>query len=108
MKKIHFYLCLLWGLLSILSCSEDTDVPAKQGTPLSLSVTTTRLQSKALIEAATLPDKSTLGLMLVDGGGLTYDKTTYHNVLATASGSGSSQSWGLDRDLLLSATTGCL
>ena len=106
MKKI---LSLLLGACTMFTACTDTetiDVPG--GSNLSLNVQTAAIESRGLIESATLPDGHSIGLTLVDEGGTKYDNISYNNIKATASTGKTPQTWGLQSDILLSATQGTL
>ena len=74
---------LLAVCMVFTACADETE-EFRTGTRLQLDVATAKIESRALIESATLPDGHSIGLMLVDGSGTQYDGVTYRNVKATA------------------------
>jgi len=103
------------GLLSLMlittafaSCTDETESFVPKGTPLQLSVKTASIETRGLIESATLPDGHSIGLTLTDAGGSTYDNITYSNIKATASTGATPQTWTIEKDMLLSSTSGTL
>ena len=105
--KQALFSLLLATCAAFTACTDETD-EFRTGTRLQLNVATAKIESRALIESATLPDGHSIGLMLVDGGGTQYDGVTYRNIKATASTGKTPQSWALQNDILLSATQGTL
>ena len=99
---------LLISTLAITACTDDNEHLTQVGTPLQLNVQTAAIQSKGLIESATLPDGHAIGLTLVDVSDATYDNIAYNNIKATSSTGKVPQTWTLDNDVLLSATNGVL
>jgi len=89
---------------------ESEDLHPQQGTPLQLNVKTASIETRGLIESATLPDGEahSIGLTLVDDGEATYDGRTYNNIKATPSTSDGQQTWAIESDIYLSSTTGTL
>jgi len=92
------------------SCTDETESFVPKGTPLQLSVKTASIETRGLIESATLPDGDahSIGLTLVDDGEATYDGRTYNNIKATPSTSDGQQTWAMASDIYLSSTTGTL
>ena len=99
---------LLISSLALTACTDDTEHLTQVGTPLQLNLQTAAIQSRGLIESATLPDGHAIGLTLVDVSDATYDNIAYNNIKATASTGKVPQTWTLDNDVLLSATNGVL
>jgi len=99
---------LLISSLALTACTDDNEHLTQVGTPLQLNVQTAAIQSKGLIESATLPDGHAIGLTLVDVSDATYDNIAYNNIKATSSTGKVPQTWTLDNDVLLSATNGVL
>lgn len=89
------------------ACVDEIE-PQQTGTLLSLNVQTAAIESRGLIESATLPDGHSVGLTLVDASETTYDSRSYQNVKATASTGKTPQEWTFDNQMLLSATKGTL
>ena len=113
-KPVHLF---TKGLLSLLlisacttftACNEETEDVFNTQSKLNLKVQTAAIETRGLIESATLPDASQIGLMLVDASGTTYDTKTYNNIKATASTGKTPQTWTLDSQVLLSSTDGTL
>jgi len=92
------------------SCTDETESFVPKGTPLQLNVKTASIETRGLIESATLPDGEahTIGLTLVDAGEVTYDGRTYNNIKSTPSTVDGKQTWAMASDIYLSSTTGTL
>ena len=87
-------------------CNEAAVDEAPDGrSALHLSV---GVDSRAIVDGTSLPSGHAIGITVVDATGTSYDSQSYNNVAFTASGSGSSQSWAGDKDVLLSGTEGTL
>ena len=99
---------LLISSLALTACTDDNEHLTQVGTPLQLNVQTAAIQSRGLIESATLPDGHAIGLTLVDVSDATYDNIAYNNIKATSSTGKVPQTWTLANDILLSATNGVL
>lgn len=114
-KPIHLFtkgtvlaLLLISACTTFTACSEETEDVFNTQSKLNLKVQTAAIETRGLIESATLPDASQIGLMLVDASGTTYDTKTYNNIKATASTGKTPQTWTLDSQVLLSSTDGTL
>lgn len=73
---------------------------------LSICVATPTSNTKALITDDYLPAASELGVTVLNAEGASYDGIDYKNILFTATGSGSSQTWSGVETVYLSATQG--
>ena len=93
------------AMLSMAACNNITDEVTSQGSALRIKVGT---QTKTLITETTLPDAAVVGTFLLNGTGELYDQLPYGNVRFTADGTGASQTWTPDTDVMLSATDGTL
>ena len=108
-KSTKGFFSLLFGLTcTMMAACVDEMEPQQTGTFLSLNVQTAAIESRGLIESATLPDGHSIGLTLVDASETTYDGRLYQNVKATASTGKTPQEWTFDNQMLLSATKGTL
>ena len=94
-------------MLVTSTCDKEELIEQDVHSRLSLSVSVDGTMSRALIEDA-FPDKTEVGLTLVDAGGSKYDNITYNNIKATAAGTSEAQTWTLASDMLLSGTSGTL
>ena len=101
-------LLLISACTTFTACNEETEDVFNTQSKLNLKVQTAAIKTRGLIESATLPDASQIGLMLVDASGTTYDTKTYNNIKATASTGKTPQTWTLDSQVLLSSTDGTL
>lgn len=105
MKKngLHIALCIwIAGLFN--SCTDQ--ISCTPETHLQVGVTTQVPETKDLITGTRLPDGSTIGVFAVEPGLLTYNGMLYNNIPYTAIGSGESQQWSLNDDVLLNDTHG--
>lgn len=93
------------AMLGMIACNNVNDDVTSKGSALRIKVGT---QTKALITETTLPDAAEVGTFLLDGTGQLYDQLPYGNVRFTADGTGASQTWAPDMDVMLSATEGTL
>ena len=104
MKKIIISAACL--AMALASCNQiETPENDYQATPLNINVKTA-VETKGLITSTSLPDASSLGISVTDESGVTYDGQTITNVKYTASGSGSTQKWSAESDIMLSTTKG--
>ena len=104
MKKIIISAACL--AMALASCNQiETPENDYQATPLNINVKTA-IETKGLITSTSLPDASSLGISVTDESGVTYDGQTITNVKYTASGSGSTQKWSAESDIMLSTTKG--
>ena len=101
-------LLLISACTTFTACNEETEDVFNTQNKLNLKVQTAAIETRGLIESATLPDASQIGLMLVDASGTTYDTKTYNNIKTTASTGKTPQTWTLDSQVLLSSTDGTL
>ena len=99
----------LYGLLLFISCSEGLDEVDRgiDKVPLNVVLRNKPLQ-KAQVEGVYMPDLSEIGVFLLAESGGNYDSQSYDNIKYTSSGTGSSQTWGMDPTLpiALSETKG--
>ena len=93
------------AMLGMVACNNVSNDVVSQGAALSIKVGT---QTKALVTETTLPDAAQIGTFLHNSEGALYDALPYGNVKFTASGTGASQSWASETDVMLSATQGTL
>ena len=114
-KPVHLFtkgtvlaLLLISACTTFTACNEETEDVFNTQSKLNLKVQTAAIETRGLIESATLPDASQIGLMLVDASGTTYDTKTCNNIKATASTGKTPQTWTLDSQVLLSSTDGTL
>ena len=91
-----------------ISCVDDNGIEGQNGTPLDISVATEAIASRGVIESASFPSASELGITLLNGNGTAYDGKSYANIKATAAGTGNTQTWSLASKVLLSGTSGTL
>ena len=107
---IKGFLSLLFITTSLTACNDADEAIPTQATKLNIDVQTAKIETRGLIESATLPDGDahSIGLMLVDEGGATYDNRTYNNVKVTPSTVEGKQVWTPASDIALSSTTGTL
>ena len=107
---IKGFLSLLFITTTLTACNDAEETIPTQATKLNIDVQTAKIETRGLIESATLPDGDahSIGLMLVDEGGATYDNRTYNNVKVTPSTVEDKQVWTPAGDILLSSTTGTL
>lgn len=73
--------------------------------PLNLAV---GVDSRAIIDGTSLSSVDAIGVTVVDATGSLYDSQAYNNVAFTATGSGATQAWSGEKDILLSGTEGTL
>lgn len=109
MKKLTLALTMLMGVLA--SCSDENETPVTQTETIPMAVKTNIAQSRAMISGTSLPDKSEMGVTLVENkdDATKYDGLTdgYYNVQYKASGTVPEQSWtAVDKPIYLSATDG--
>ena len=95
-------------MLITTSCTDDSETFIIDGTSLQLNVKTAGIETRGLIESATLPDGHSIGLTLTDAGGTTYDNISYNNIKSTASTGATPQTWSLASAVNLSSTNGTL
>ena len=93
------------AMLGMVACNNVSDDVIPHGSALSIKVGT---QTKALVTETTLPDAAQIGTFLHNSEGNLYDALPYGNVKFTASGTGASQTWAPETDVMLSATQGTL
>lgn len=104
--NFRIWLC---GLLLLTSCSEGLDVVDRVSSPVPLTVVLrNKPHQKAQVEGVYMPDLSEIGVFLLAESGGNYDSQSYDNIKYTSSGTGSSQTWGMDPTLpiALSETKG--
>ena len=106
--KGTFFSLLLATCAAFSACNDEVEYIVYPGKALTLEVKTAGIESRGLIESATLPDGHSIGVSLVDAGGTKYDGVTYHNIEAQASTGKTPQVWTLKSDVLLSSTDGTL
>lgn len=102
------YAALSLIVCGCMSCVDDNAIEGENGTPLDISVSTEVIDTRGLIESASFPSASELGITLLNGNGTAYDGKSYANIKATAAGTGNTQSWSLASKVLLSGTSGTL
>ncbi len=105
MKKNLFYVMSLAAVFSLGSCSQEdlADVQKEDGVKLGIkSISATAVQSRGtgIIEGEYLPSGSKVGLWINEDG-MFYNDVMYENIVCTATGTGSSQTWNVGRDILL-------
>ena len=93
------------AMLGMIACNNVNEDVTSKGSALRIKVGT---QTKALITETTLPAAAEVGTFLLDGTGQLYNQLPYGNVRFTADGTGASQKWNPDTDVMLSATDGTL
>ena len=93
------------AMLGMIACNNVNEDVTSKGSALRIKVGT---QTKTLITETTLPDAAEVGTFLLNGSGQLYDQLPYGNVRFTADGTGASQTWTPDTDVMLSATDGTL
>lgn len=108
MMNIVKYAFLSLIVCGCISCVDDNGIEGQNGTPLDISVATEAIASRGVIESASFPSASELGITLLNGNGTAYDGKSYANIKATAAGTGNTQSWSLASKVLLSGTSGTL
>lgn len=91
-----------------ISCVDDNGIEGQNGTPLDISVATEAIASRGVIESASFPSASELGVTFLNANGTAYDGKSYTNIKATAAGTGNTQTWSLASKVLLSGTSGTL
>ena len=93
------FLSLMLITTAFASCTnESEDIKPQQGTPLQLNVKTATIQSRGLIESATLPDGSQIGITLAGDVYSEYDNTVF-----TASTVNGKQQWNSTKEVLLTS-----
>ena len=112
MKK-YYQLIYLAALMTAVSCSIREDRPAgtiddSDAASLELSVTMSQTQTKGLMTGTTFPDGSEIGIALFEENSKPYDNLPYSNVRFCAEGTGSSQQWTPETDVMLSTTKASL
>lgn len=112
MKK-YYQLIYLAALMTAVSCSIREDRPAgtiddSDAASLELSVTMSQTQTKGLMTGTTFSDGSEIGIALCEENGKPYDNLPYSNVRFCAEGTGSSQQWTPETDVMLSTTKASL
>lgn len=112
MKK-YYQLIYLAALMTAVSCSIREDRPAgtiddSDAASLELSVTMSQTQTKGLMTGTTFPDGSEIGIALCEENGKPYDNLPYSNVRFCAEGTGNSQQWTPETDVMLSTTKASL
>lgn len=111
MKKNHLLSAAAFIIAASASCSriEEGLGNADPGyTALDVSIMMHETQSKGLVTGTSLPEGTEVGLSLYETDGNIYDNLPYSNVRFSSSGSGSSQTWNPDTDVMLSASEAIL
>ena len=107
LAKGTFVSLLLAACTTLIGCSNEEGID--YSTPLQIKVNTAGVQeSRAMIEESTLPDASQVGVLVAGSDGGAYNGKTYNNILFQATGTGNSQTWNSDDEILVSDNTGLL
>ena len=104
---------ILKGLLSLLlttsaftSCTNESEVFNQSSPKLDVKFGVALPQARAIFTDASLPSGSVVGAMLDDGTATDYD--SYSTLYFTATGTGDSQTWTPNTDVVLTETKGTL
>jgi len=104
---------LLKGFVSLLlitsaftSCTNESEVFNQSSPKLDVKFGVALPQARAIFTDASLPSASVVGAMLDDGAATDYD--SYSTLYFTATGTGDSQTWAPNTDVVLTETKGTL
>ena len=107
-KTGKFFSLLLAATTAFTACTDDNE-DFRQATDKALDIQVAVKQtSRAMVEGTALPDGAQIGVSVTAANGSGYDgqNVGYLNVPYTATGTGSSQSWGSTNPVMLSGTEG--
>ena len=89
------------------ACNDDAeDSPVLASNKLNITVGLQQPQGRAIITGTTLPESSSIGVLLDDGEATSYD--AYNNIKFTAATENSKQVWNPASDIVLDETKGTL
>ena len=106
-KGTFFSLLLISACTAFTACNDDAeDSPVLASNKLNITVGLQQPQGRAIITGTTLPESSSIGVLLDDGEAISYD--AYNNIKFTAATENSKQVWNPASDIVLDETKGTL
>ena len=106
-KGTFFSLLLISACTAFTACNDDAeDSPVLASNKLNITVGLQQPQGRAIITGTTLPESSSIGVLLDDGEATSYN--AYNNIKFTAATENSKQVWNPASDIVLDETKGTL
>jgi len=87
------------------SCMDNVDdLDSANRLSVAVAVNNTDKSTRAFMTDNYLPDNAQIGVSVVDFSGKNYNASNYNNILYTADGTGDSQTWGTNSEVMLTTT----